>query len=161
MISYFFKNLLFPAGWAPHIPHTLLHAPTHIVSSCLKCSSLQKKHCLCHQSLIWKSGFTTVTLCFGQSEDQNLFVYLVFFQFLAHSSPNPQTYLSVESDKDVLCFINEGDFWTSPKGGGLAARRNNYVIRELEFPVPHPHLPTPHSPLEKGEGLEVESTNGK
>ena len=62
-------------------------------------------------------------------------------------------------NEDILCFISEGDFWTPPKGEGLVARSINHVIRELELSAPHPYLPTPHSPLVKGERLDVESTN--
>ena len=39
-------------------------------------------------------------------------------QFLPHSSPNPWNFLSVENDKGVFCYINEGEFWIPPKGGG-------------------------------------------
>lgn len=36
-------------------------------------------------------------------------------QFLVHSSPNPQNFLSVKGNKGVFCHINECGFWTPPK----------------------------------------------
>ena len=36
-------------------------------------------------------------------------------QFLAHSSPDPWNFLSVDSDKCVSCYIDEVPFWTPSK----------------------------------------------
>ena len=122
MMSYFFENLLFPAGQPSHMQYTWLHARTHIVSSYLKRSSLQKKHCfvISHRIEIYFYHSGTVIcekyLFVQMTKMYFLCVFGLFLWFLAHSSQNPWIFLNVERDKDVLCFINEGDFCIPPRG---------------------------------------------
>lgn len=55
--------------------------------------------------------------------------------FLAHVL-KPLEFPVIKAIKCVFCYVNEGDFWSSPKGGGagrpLVARAANQVIRRLE-----------------------------
>ena len=63
---------------------------------------------------------------------------------------NSWNFLSAERDKSVFCYVNEATFGKHPRMGA-AGSGANCVIRGWE-----------PQPLEKGGGLEVESTtNGQ
>ena len=90
-------------------------------------------------------------------------MYLIFILFLAQSSENPWNFLSDKSNKGatILAYffqphlkLKGGDFWKVPKDG--AGCQGNQPD-DWEFGQ---FGPTP-SPLGRGNGLEVESTNSR
>lgn len=98
---------------------------------------------------------------FGHSDDCNLFLIGIWSSSSVPGSGLKTLGISChKSNKCVFFYVNEGDFWSSPKGGGagrpLVVRATNQVIRRLETLVPSLLLHLWET--ERGEG-QVEVAN--